>query len=296
MGRLTKMLVLFAAVALIAVFVILVLPDKKKTWTDPVTGMEFVWVPGGCFQMGQTEAGKRQIINEKGVKAYNKWYTNDLPRHEVCVDGFWMGRYEVTNAQYRKFKPGHDSKDFEGKSLNGEDQPVVYVSWKDAMDFAQWLSQKCNRQFRLPTEAEWEYACRAGTTTVRYWGDDPDSACAYENVRDRASERGFDSPRKNYNCDDGHAVAAPVGSFRPNDFGLYDMLGNVCEYCADWYDENAYSRHSRNNPIYDSGGSGGVVRSGCWLNAFKDVRCARRFGGHSDVRLSLSGFRLVRTN
>ncbi|MBW2050537.1 MAG: formylglycine-generating enzyme family protein, partial [Deltaproteobacteria bacterium] len=118
------------------------------TWTDPVTGMEFVWVEGGCFEMGSTSGD-----------------SDEKPVHQVCLDGFWMGKYEVTNRQFRLFRPGHDSRDYKGHSLNGENQPAVYVSWEDAKAFAQWLTRKNGERytFRLPTEAQWEYACRGGT-------------------------------------------------------------------------------------------------------------------------------------
>jgi formylglycine-generating enzyme required for sulfatase activity len=96
-------------------------------WKEPMSGMEFVWVPGGCFMMGQAEAEKQYLIKERGQETYDKFHKRELPRHEVCVDGFWMGKYEVTNRQYRKYKISHDSKSSKGITLNGDDQPVVYV-------------------------------------------------------------------------------------------------------------------------------------------------------------------------
>jgi sulfatase modifying factor 1 len=142
-----------------------------QTWQEPVTGMVFAWVPGGCFEMGTPDSEKGRDPNEG-------------PVHKVCVDGFWMGQNEVTNAQYRRFKSGHDSKEYKGNSLNGDNQPAVYVSWFDARAFADWLSRQNSGKytFRLPTEAEWEFACRAGTRKARFWGDDPDDACRYANV------------------------------------------------------------------------------------------------------------------
>ncbi len=113
---------------------------RGKTWTDPTTGMEFVWVPGGCYQMGQTGDEKRWLIKKIGKETYEKFFTDESPRHEVCVDGFWLGKYEVTNAQYRRFQSGHNSKAYGGHSLNGDNQPAVHVSWEEAKAYADWLS------------------------------------------------------------------------------------------------------------------------------------------------------------
>ncbi|WP_080801049.1 caspase family protein, partial [Desulfamplus magnetovallimortis] len=187
-------------------------PNKGDTWTEPVTGMEFVWVPGGCFQMGQTGDEKKQLLKEYSEEQYNTYFKRELPRHEVCVDGFWMGKYEVTNRQYRKFKSGHDSKSYKGHSLNGDNQPVAYVSWNDARAFIEWLNRKGNGKFSLPTEAEWEYACRGGSSSVRFWGNNADDACKYANVHDLTSKDKFEFDWPNHNCNDGYAVTSSVGS------------------------------------------------------------------------------------
>ncbi|MDM8522028.1 SUMF1/EgtB/PvdO family nonheme iron enzyme [Desulfococcaceae bacterium HSG8] len=246
----------------------------ERVFTEPVTETEFVWIPGGCFEMGQTEEEKADIIKERGEEKY-KYYADELPRHKVCLDGFWMAKYEVSNARYRKFRPDHNSGEYKGNSLNGDDQPAVEVSWEDANAFIKWLNRenRGNYEFRLPTEAEWEYACRAGTTTSRFWGDNPDQACRYANVADQTAKQKFNDWTI-HNCDDGYAVTAPVGSFGPNDFGLHDMLGNIWEWCEDIYADDAYSKQQRNNPIYMNGGSNRVYRGGSWLNVPANVRCA----------------------
>lgn len=252
-------------------------------------------MPGGCYQMGQTESEREQLLKEVSQGYYNIWYTNELPRHEVCVDGFWMSKFEVTNEQYRRYKAGHDSKDSEGRSLNGGSQPIVHVSWNDATAYAQWLSGKGNGTFRLPTEAEWEYAARAGTTTVRYWGDDPDDACEYANVADRTNKSDWSDRTVVPDCDDGYAVSAPVGSFKPNAFGLYDMMGNVWELCQDWYAKDAYSRHSRQNPLVSEAGSSRVERGGGWcFFPLRDVRSAIRRKGDPGEGYGCIGFRFLR--
>ena len=246
--------------------------------------MAFVWVPGGCFEMGSPpgEAGRDP---------------DESPVHEVCVDGFWMGRTEVTNAQYRQFKANHVNNKYRHFSLNEDDQPAAYVSQNEAKAFAMWLGDqnKGRYRFRLPTEAEWEYACRAQTRTARFWGEDADKACEYGNVADLAAKRELPHWTVN-NCDDGYVVAAPVGRYKPNVLGLYDMLGNVFEWVADSYNADAYRHHRRDNPIYTDGGSYGVIRGGCWYSWPAGVRCAGRSdhpaaGLHRDYFL---GLRLVR--
>ena len=140
-------------------------------------GLRFINLPGDCFQMGspKDEDGRRD--NEA--------------LHRVCVEPFALADTTVTNGQYRLFRSEHDSGDYEGHSLNGDDQPVVEVSWEDAGAYADWLSKKTGKRIRLPTEAEWEYAARAGTTTARFWGDDPAQACAYANVADQSAGKQF---------------------------------------------------------------------------------------------------------
>jgi|GEM_PF-555864 len=262
-------------------------PPDKKSFTDPVTNMEFVWVPGGCFQMGQTESEKRQLINEVGEKKYKDWYADELPRHEVCVDGFWMGKYEVTQGQWKKVMGNNPSR------FKGERNPVETVSWNDVQSFIRKLNVKGNGTFRLPTEAEWEYAARGGTTSKYWWGDSfsCDKAMAENDVGSNEDSCVSYVRGRGLTPDS----TAPVGSYPPNPFGLYDTAGNVWEWCEDVYDKNAYSKYSRNNPIYTGGGSIRVNRGGCWNALPGYVRCA--FRGRSDPggRGSGLGFRLVRT-
>ncbi|MGM0653785.1 MAG: formylglycine-generating enzyme family protein [Thermodesulfobacteriota bacterium] len=128
--------------------------------------------------------------------------------------------------------------------------------WNDAKAFISWLNGKTGKRFSLPTEAQWEYACRAGTGTFRYWGDGEGTACPYANVNDLTSKRINKFSWENFNCEDGYAGTSSVGRFKPNNFGLYDMLGNVWEWCEDGYDSKAYAKHGRNNPVIINNGSG----------------------------------------
>ena len=255
-----------------------------KVWKEPITGMEFVWIPGGCFLMGSPLA-------EVGREA------DEGPVHEVCLEGFWMGKIEVTNAQFCTFQKSHNSKDFQKVSLNGDPQPAAYVAAEDADIFAQWLTTKNGgtNKFRLPSEAEWEYACRGGAETSRYWGDDANRTCEYENVADQTARKlwGWEEVHE---CSDGYGATAPAGSFQANPFGLHDMLGNVWEWTLDVYNVDAYSKHDHHNPVFDDQSSGvdRVIRGGNWNGGPRSVRCARRGSGLPKAMNDDLGFRLVR--
>ncbi|MEZ5585306.1 MAG: SUMF1/EgtB/PvdO family nonheme iron enzyme, partial [Candidatus Competibacteraceae bacterium] len=148
----------------------------SRTFTDSTLGMEFTWVEGGCFDMGSPPTER-----DRG---------SDESIHQTCVKGFWIGKNEVTNGQFRRFKSQHSSGSFQGRSLDANAQPAVNLNWGDAQAFAEWLGWEsgAGRRFRLPTEAEWEYAARAGTTTRYYWGNAIDPR--YANFSDRNDPTG----------------------------------------------------------------------------------------------------------
>ncbi|WP_022663010.1 formylglycine-generating enzyme family protein [Paucidesulfovibrio longus] len=274
-------------------------PDPKApelpVWNDPTTGMEFVLLPGGCFLMGSPQ-------NEPGHEPGEE-------TRQVCVDPFWMGRYEVTRAQFSKFADtaGYVTnaerqgwiRVWEYRWMNvyhedwrephfkqGDDEPVLTMDWDDAEAMAAWLSKRGNGRFRLPTEAEWEYAARAGTTTARYWGDAYDErVCANANVGDMTNIAAFGNlsgdPSPAAPCEDGYVFASPVGSFAPNAFGLYDMLGNAQEWCAE------------ENP--DDPKLGHMARGGSFLSITDDVRAAKREWINPEYGIYFTlGFRLAR--
>jgi len=291
-------------------------PEEEKYWRERLTGMQFVQVLGGCFDMGQTSAEKAQLIRDEGEDWYKQYATDELPRHRVCVDDFRMGQYEVTVGQFRQFvdETGYQTdaernaggkdgcwvlKDKEWGYQKGyswrqvgfsqeEDYPVACVSWNDAQKYIDWLNGKAGRTFRLPTEAEWEYAARAGSQTIRYWGDAVDStACRYANVA---------NPKywaKSFPCEDSYQFASPVGKFKANAFDLYDMLGNVWEWCQDWYGEDYYRISPGNNPQGPSSDTYRVNRGGSWFTWPWSVRSANRDWDSPDARNSYVGFRLV---
>ncbi len=252
---------------------------SEALFNEPQTGMEFIFIPGGCFAMGDSVGDGEP---------------NERPVHEVCVSDLYFGKYEVTNAQFKKFRPEHNSGQVRESNLNEDKQPVVNVSWEDAVAFAEWLSGTSAQEYRLPTEAEWEYAARAGSTQSHFWGNSTEDACTYANVADVSAKKQRQSWTA-FNCDDGYAVVAPVGSFTANGFGLYDVLGNVWEWCQDVYNSEAYSKLPKNNPCYTGSGEYRVMRGGGWSNGPLGVRSSHRVGLSPDFGHQSLGFRLVRT-
>jgi len=246
-----------------------------STWTEKNTGMTFVYIPPGCFNIGSPKTEVGHQANEVQTR--------------VCVEGFWMGKTEVTNKQYRDYKQSHDSGSdrHPDRNFDGDNQPVVKVNQSQAHAHSQWLSQKNGEKFRLPTEAEWEYAARAGQTTAYYWGENPNDACQYANVADRklAQTPGVKTVQ---NCNDKYAVTAPVAQFKANDFGLYDMLGNVAEWtCSAMPSDNSYTGVNSCN-------SGFLVsKGGSWGQFGEEIRLAKRVWYLSSDSQQV-GFRLIR--
>jgi formylglycine-generating enzyme required for sulfatase activity len=269
--------------------------DRAKDYTETAGGvkMEMVWIPAGSFTMGSTLSAAETAKKYDGSE--EEFFADEHPAHTVELDGFWMGKFEVTNAQYRKFRVGHDSASFEGHSLNGDDQPVVRVSWKEAKAFCDWLSKESGKTFTLPTEAQWEYACRAGTKTERYWGDDDESMGQYANTADRTLEAEFPGTFQTAQTTDGCVDTAPAGKFLPNAFGLHDMFGNVSEWCSDLYGERYYAESPLRNPTGPLDGQSRVVRGGSWLSDPWFCRSASRIWYAPDGQLVMYGFRVVRT-
>ena len=272
---------------------------------------EMVDIPGGTFQMGSPESEKDRDPDDEG-------------QHLVKVEGFKLGKTEVTVGAFRRFveatgyktdaernaggKKGCWAYDQSDKDKqweyrdwaswrkpnlhqgNKDQHPVSCVSWNDAQAYIEWLNKNTAGGYRLPTEAEWEYAARGGTKTARYWGNDPNQACRYANVADQSAKQ-FDSSQV-FQCSDGYAYAASVGSFKPNKFGLYDMLGNVWEWTCSEYDKDYGGKEK---DCQTSGDAYRVYRGGSWDGVPRRVRAAFRSHDSPGDRLYDLGFRLART-
>jgi formylglycine-generating enzyme required for sulfatase activity/tetratricopeptide (TPR) repeat protein len=240
------------------------------------TGINLVYIPDGSFMMGCNDSAA-QLAGEYDRK--EKDFANEFPRHPVRISkGFWMGQTEVTQGQYMSIM---NARPWSGKAYVQEDanNPAVYVSWDDAMEFCRRLSKKEGRMYRLPTEAEWEYACRAGTTTRFSFGSSDSSLGDHAWFDDNADKVGQD-------------YAHPAGQKKPNPWGLYDMHGNIFEWCSDYYDEKYYSNSPSVDPKGPAIGTSHSVRGGSWDNSGNYLRSSYR----SDYPVSrglLVGFRVV---
>jgi formylglycine-generating enzyme required for sulfatase activity len=270
--------------------------------------MEFVHLEAGEFTMGTTPA-QIELLLKLFPDAKREDFSAEQPAHTVRISKpFLMGKHKVTISQFHSFVAATQyPADADADSRQGakprpwfpqaEDHPMVNVSWNDVHAFCDWLSAKENGRvrYRLPTEAEWEYACRAGTTTLFPNGDDPEKLALIANVADASARRRYPDWNWTIKADDGHVYASPVGAFAPNAWGLYDMIGNVWEWCEDGYDANYYK--SLESPCVDPKGPGQsasrVFRGGCWFITPKRCRPADRGAFGPAFRCSFLGFRLV---
>ena len=235
--------------------------------------LELTWIQPGDFLMGTNE------------QASDEW-----PQHRVhLADGFWMGRYEVTQAQWQQVM-GENPSEFQGPT-----HPVERVSWEDCHGFLKQLNHQAAAQLpaglsaRLPTEAEWVYACRAGTQTAYWFGDDPAALSKYGNYAD-ASET-VELSWRDLQHDDRFSGTAPAGSFPPNPWGLHDMHGNVWEWCADWY--GPYPTNEVTNPVGPKNGRRRIIRGGGWGVTAEDCRSANRYRFKPEVNGGNVGLRIV---
>jgi formylglycine-generating enzyme required for sulfatase activity len=225
---------------------------------------DVVVIPEGAFWMG-SESG----------------YENEMPRHRVWVDSFGLGRFPVTNREYRIFVKETQTPPppFWAEAMFADsEQPVVGVNWHEAIAYCQWLSQRTSKKFRLPSEAEWERAARGWLLSALYpWGDEPP----------------WQRPYLGYDLKTGGPQR--VGANEANDFGLYDMSEGVHEWCSDYYDANYYRYAPERNPLGPSFGRRRASRGGSWRHQIKFSRCAARSSLPSSFKYADYGFRLALT-
>jgi formylglycine-generating enzyme required for sulfatase activity len=299
---------------------------------DNSLGMRFVLVPAGEFAMGSDESpdALARDFPQYERRRFDELF-DEAPVHRVRITRpFYLGQHEVTVGQFRTFLEAsgyvpesiadgtggygynrdHDpAKSRRGDAFEGRDpryswrdpgfaqterSPVVNVTWNDAVALARWLGQREQRSYRLPTEAEWEYACRAGSRTRYFNGNDPQALLQVANIFDADSRPAWPQWQQfALQGSDGHAFTAPVGSFAPNAFGLHDMLGNVWEWTADWHDETYYARSPLQDPPGPADGDVRVRRGGSWHSWPLYARCSYRNWNSAQTRYTLVGMRLL---
>lgn len=224
---------------------------KYGTPNNSLTGMEFVFVPGSCFLMGSTTGN-----------------SNERPVHEVCVSDFFIGKYEVTQGQWRKIMDNNPSR----FSKCGDDCPVEQITWRDAQEFIRRLNSLSGKKYRLPTEAEWEYACKSGGKEEAFCGGGDFDAVAWHEKNSGGSTH-------------------PVGQKKPNSLGVYDMSGNVWEWLQDFWGD--YPETRQQDPTGPKWSTNSVRRGGSWQYGPGQARAAWRSSGYTDDHALDIGFRLV---
>lgn len=278
-------------------------PKAGKVFRDCPSCPEMVIIPAGVFNMGSPDSEAKRDDNEG-------------PVHSVKIATFAMGRSEITRGQFAAFvkktnyNPGDkcwtlDNGKFKERGNNwlkpgypqDDTHPVTCVNWNDAKAYVEWLSRRTGKKYRLPTEAEWEYAARSNTSTARHWGENPVDACGYANAADKSAQAAIHGATSwsVHNCTDGFAYTSPVGSFKPNAFRLNDMLGNVWEWTEDSY-HDSYKDAPVNGSAWQGNVAKRVLRGGSWNNSPQDVRAAIRSSDKPALRFSIFGFRVVRVN
>lgn len=279
--------------------------DAGEVFRDCPECPEMVVVPAGRFDMGSP--------NHEADR-----FDNEGPVHHVSIKSFALAKTHITRSQYASFvtatgyQAGNECWTFEGgkyekrKGRNWQDpafvqkenHPAVCLNWDDAKAYIEWLSRKTGKSYRLPTEAEFEYATRAGTSTARWWGESADQACRHANLMDRTGKMqilGINS--EPHNCWDNNANTAAAGVFKPNAFGLHDMLGNAWQWTEDCWHDN-YSEAPMDGSGWTSECSGElrrVLRGGSWFNSPHIARSAGRYRNTPTSRYGTYGFRPAMT-
>ncbi len=270
--------------------------NHEKEITNSI-GMKLVWIPAGEFMMGGQESAEELVKAFAAYKRKADFFKDEYPQHHVRITkAFYMGKYEVTVGQFRRFvedsgykteaeKDGEGGWGYnpqtgqcEGRKIQfnwlntgfpqSDDHPVVNVTWNDAVAFCRWLSRKEGKTYGLPSEAQWEYACRAETSKRYQNGDDPEGLIRVANTLDAKGRTTFPHVQElTFLADEKPQFTIPVGGKEANQFGLYDMHGNVWEWCADWYDADYYWKSPVDDPAGPESGNRRVRRGGAW-NSF----------------------------
>lgn len=284
-------------------------PLSSGDSTKQIMQPPLVRVKGDCFEMGDV----------LGIGDYD-----EKPVHKVCLKDFYIGKFEVTNAEFEAFirdtdyvttaeeyglgwavsREGMTDWDFRkgvnwrhplwpNDDISGRmNHPVLQISWYDADKYVAWLRKTTGKPFRLPTEAEWEYAARNGGKTIRYgWGDGEPSA----SIADETAKKKFPNWDIWAGYDDGNLFTTPVGSFHPNELGIYDMVGNAWEWVSDRYREDYYQFSMTDNPLGPNSGEDRCVRGGAWISGPEDLRITIRSHNDPIHRDDITGFRIARS-
>ena len=272
---------------------------KRSDVNKVLSGTDFIPVKGGCFKMGDI---------------FGDGFDDQKPAHEVCLDDFYMGKYDITRGDFRKFVEATGYKT-EGEESGGcfylqyaqwfmdinkiwanpgypqdDNHPVVCVTYRDASAYANWLSKQTGKAVRLPTEAEWEYAARSGGKDYMYsWGTGSPSG----NIADESAKKVYPGKSILEGYDDGFAYSSPVGTYAPNELGLYDMTGNVWVWTSDFYSGTYYGESPKNNPKGPDKGINRVIRGGAWIYNLPYARTTFRYDSGPIGRCLAMGFRLV---
>ena len=274
------------ALAISAMLSLSAMAQEKQTITVNGVSFKMIKVEGGTFKMGA------QSTDPNGENYDSEAWEDEQPVHNVTLDDYYIGETEVTQElweavmgttieQQRQKAEEYLGFDW-GLHGQGATYPMYYISWEQCQEFIAKLNQLTGKRFRLPTEAEWEYAARGGNKIrgYKYAGSNTIGEVAWYDAN--AYDVGAGSPAYGTH---------PVGTKSPNELGLYDMSGNVWEWCSDWYGE--YSSSSQTNPTRPTSGSFRVIRGGSWDNSAQYCRVADRNGSTPDFRYYFLGFRLV---
>ena len=242
-----------------------------KSIIKEISGM--VFVKGGCFNMGSNDGD-----------------SDEKPEHQVCVDDFYIGKYEVTQKQWKEIMGNNPSR------FKCDNCPVEQVSWSDVQNFIKKLNAKTGQTYRLPTEAEWEYAAGGGNQSKGYTYSGGNTIGSVALYWVNSGDKMLSGNWKWEKIEKNNGKTHNVGAKKANELGIYDVSGNVWEWCADWYGSDYYGKSPKNNPAGPTTGSARVIRGGSWGSSARGCRVANRRGFNPGIRGNYLGFRLARSS